>query len=56
MKTVMITFLLMLFACGGMALGLLMGRKVMRGGCESARERCECKNTPVCYKTPEGNT
>lgn len=42
MTTVLVVLLLFLLAFAGMAAGLLMGRKSMRGGCGSGREKIDC--------------
>ncbi len=48
MTTLLIVLLLFLLAFAGMALGLLMGRKSLKGGCGSARTKDTCK-TDACH-------
>ena len=48
MTTLLIVLLLFLLAFAGMALGLLMGRSSLKGGCGGGRAKNNCK-TEACH-------
>lgn len=48
MTTVLVVLLLFLLAFTGMALGLLMGRKGLKGGCGGGSTKNTCK-TDACH-------